>query len=105
MDEAISQAALEGRDADNVPVTVIAVQGSAAANILVEGQPPRMNVDIADEATRLAALSGEEGHWPTGSIRVQNIGGSIFLPPRFLLQTFDIGFSWDEATASVHIQG
>ena len=90
-DDAINQATLEGRNADNVPVTAMAVQGSATANILVEGQPPRVNVDIADEVTGLTAAAGEQGCRATGSIR--DIGGSIFLPLRFLVQTFDIGFS------------
>ena len=96
----LGQATLTGYNAAGDFITVQAVQGSATATITVQGQS--RTVDIADEVTRLYAAVGGEVTWPTGSIRVQNIGGVIFLPLRFLLQTYDIDIEWDAGTVHIH---
>ena len=89
---------LEGMNAAGQNMIVVVTQGSPTATITVAGET--RTVDIAEENTRLAA---GEGTWASGSIVVETIGGSAFLPLRFLLQTFEIPFEWDSATQSVVI--
>ena len=75
--------------------------GSPSAIISI-GQQSR-TVDIATEMNRLLTVAGESGNLVAGSVQPEMIGGHMYLPMRFVLQTFEIPFRWDTPTQSLII--